>query len=203
MNLHTKITVPYKQILVPCLSLLMLTAIAASGDAAAAPRRASAAVVDGQRDFDWEIGAWHTRVRVLADPLSGSEDEWLHFEGTSVVRPLLDRRANVVELDVSGPNGRIEGLNLRLYEPQAGRWSLTFVNVRDGLLTPSVYGGFHDGVGEFYGDDQLGGRAIKVRFLIFRQGPDKARFEQAFSDDGGETWETNWIAVDNRIDNAG
>jgi hypothetical protein len=118
-----------------------------------------------------------------------------------VVRPLLDRHANFVELKVSGPNGRIEGPNLRLYEPQAGRWNLTFVNIRDGLLTPSVYGGFHDGVGDFFGDDQLGGRAIKVRFLIFRQGPDKARFEEAFSDDGGKTWETNWIAVDTRIDN--
>ncbi|MCG5439807.1 hypothetical protein [Micromonospora foliorum] len=202
MNLHTKIAVPYKRILVTCLPLLML-AMAASGGAATASFRAPAAVEDGQRDFDWEIGAWHTKVRVLADPLSESEDEWLQFEGTSVVRPLLDRRANVVELKVSGPNGRIEGLNLRLYEPQAMRWSLTFVNIRDGLLTPSVYGGFHDGVGEFYGDDQLRGRAITVRFLIFRQGPDKARFEQAYSDDGGQTWETNWIAVDNRIDNGG
>ncbi|MEV0428454.1 hypothetical protein [Micromonospora sp. NPDC050495] len=201
MNLHAKITRPYRRVLIPCLSLLMLAATAASGGAAAAPLRASAAVEDGQRDFDWEIGAWHTTVRVLADPLSGSADEWLHFEGTSVVRRLLDRRANVVELTVSGPDGRIEGLNLRLYEPQAGRWSLTFVNLRDGLLTPSVYGRFHDAVGEFYGDDQLGGRAIKVRFLIFRQGPDRARFEQAFSDDGGVTWETNWIAVDTRIDN--
>ena len=203
MNLPTTIARPYRRILVPCLSLFLLAAVAASGDAAAAPLRASTAVENGQHEFDWEIGAWHTTVRVLADPLSDSADEWLHFEGTSVVRPLLDRHANVVELKVSGPNGRIEGLNLRLYEPQAGRWSLTFVNIRDGLLTPSVYGGFHDGVGEFYGEDQLGGRAIKVRFLITRQGPNKARFEQAYSDDGGKTWETNWIAVDNRIDDAG
>jgi hypothetical protein len=175
----------------------MLITMAASGDASTAP--APSTVADGQRDFDWEIGTWHTTVRVLAEPLSESADEWLRFTGTSVVRPLLDRRANVVELEISGPNGRIDGLNLRLYEPQAERWSLTFANLRDGLLTPSVYGGFHDGTGEFYGDDQLDGRPIKVRFLISRQGPDKARFEQAFSADGGTTWETNWIAVDRRI----
>jgi hypothetical protein len=173
----------------------MLIAMAASGGATTAPE---SAVADGQRDFDWEIGTWRTSVRVLAEPLSESPDEWLEFTGTSVIRPLLDRRANVVELDVSGQSGRIEGLNLRLYEPREGRWSLTFVNIRDGLLTPAVYGGFHDGVGEFYGDDQLDGRPITVRFLIFRQGPDKARFEQAFSADGGTTWETNWIAVDRR-----
>jgi hypothetical protein len=189
-------TVPYRRILIAGLSAIMLIATAASGDAATAP--AAAAVADGQQDFDWEIGAWRTTVRVLAEPLSESADEWLQFTGTSVVRPLLDRRANTVEFEVSGQSGRIDGLNLRLYEPQAGRWSLTFVNIRDGLLTPAVYGGFHDGVGTFYGDDQLGGRPIRVRFLIFRHGQDEARFEQAFSADGGTTWETNWIAVDRR-----
>jgi hypothetical protein len=183
-------TVPYRRILVAGLAVLMLVAMAASGNAST--------VADGQRDFDWELGTWRTTVRVLAEPLSGSADEWLQFTGTSVVRPLMDRRANVVELDVSGQSGRIEGLNLRLYEPRRERWSLSFVNIRDGLLTPAVYGGFTNGVGEFYGDDQLDGRPIRVRFLIFRQGQDKARFEQAFSADGGTTWETNWIAVDRR-----
>lgn len=201
MDIHPQLTGPYKRILFGFLSLLTLTAmVTVSGDASTTSTKPAASTDEGQRDFDWEIGTWHTRVRVLADPLSETEDEWLHFEGTSVVRPLLDRRANVVELDVAGPDGRIEGLNLRLYEPQAQRWSLTFVNARDGLLTPAVYGGFDDGVGTFYGDDHLGGRPIKVRFLIFRQGPDKARFEQAFSADDGATWETNWIAIDRRID---
>jgi hypothetical protein len=190
-------TIPYRRILTAGLSALLLLATAASGDASPFP--ASSTIADGQRDFNWEIGTWRSTVQVLADPLSDSPDEWLHFSGTSTVRPLLDRQANVVEFEVSGPNGRIDALNLRLYEPQAQRWSLTFVNMRDGLLTPAVYGGFRNGVGEFYGDDQLGGRPIKVRFLVFRQGPDKARFEQAFSDDGGTTWETNWIAVDRRV----
>lgn len=190
-------TVPYRRILVAGLSAFLLIAMATSGDAATAP--ASSPGADSQRDFDWETGTWRTTVRVLAEPLSDSPDEWLQFTGTSAVRPLMDRKANVVEFEVSGPSGRIEALNLRLYEPQAGRWSLTFVNIRDGLLTPAVYGGFHDGVGEFYGDDQLGGRPIRVRFLVFRQGPDKARFEQAFSADDGTTWETNWIAVDHRV----
>ncbi|MGH3762757.1 hypothetical protein [Actinophytocola sp.] len=190
-------TVPYRRVLVAGLSALMLITMAASGDASTAP--ASSTGADGQRDFDWEIGTWRTTVRVLAEPLSESADEWLQFTGTSIVRPLLDRRANVLEFEVSGPNGRIDALNLRLYEPQAQRWSLTFVNIRDGLLTPAVYGGFHNGVGTFHGDDQLGGRPIKVRFLIFRQGPNKARFEQAYSADDGTTWETNWIAVDRRI----
>jgi hypothetical protein len=192
MRIRTLLTVPHRRILVAVLAALAATAPAsASGDTAGAD--------NGQRDFDWELGTWRSDVRVLADPLSDTEDQWLTFTGTTVVRPLLDRRANVVELKVTGPTGRIEALNMRLYEPQATRWSLTFVNIRDGLLTPAVYGGFHDGVGEFYGDDQLGGRPIKVRFLIHRQGADRARFEQAFSADNGTTWETNWIAVDRRV----
>jgi hypothetical protein len=199
MNTHTLATVPYKRIAAVCLSLLTLTSAAASGVGPSFSPDRAAAVADSQRSFDWEFGTWRTDVRLLADPLSESADEWLHFEGTTKVRPLMGGRENVVELDVQGPNGRIQALNLRLYEPQADRWSLTFINVGDGLLTPAVYGGFHDGVGEFYGDDQLGGRPIKVRFLILPQGPNKARFEQAFSDDGGETWETNWIAVDKRV----
>jgi hypothetical protein len=188
-------TVPYGRILVAGLSALLLFGTVGSGAAATAPPT----VTDGQRDFDWELGTWRTSVQVLADPLSETPDEWLQFDGTSDVRPLMDRRANVVELDVSGPSGRIEGMNLRLYEPQAGRWSSTFVSMRNGVLTPSVYGGFRDGVGTFYGDDELNGKPITVRFLIFRHGPDKARFEQAFSADGGTTWETNWIAVDRRV----
>ncbi|WP_225440200.1 hypothetical protein [Amycolatopsis eburnea] len=189
-------TMPYRRILTAGVSAFMLIAMATSGDASTAP--ASSTAAGGQCDFDWEIGTWHTTVRVLAEPLSESADEWLQFSGTSVVRPLLDRRENVVELKVAGPSGHIDALNLRLYEPAAQRWSLTFVNARDGLLNPAVYGGFHDGVGEFYGDDQLGGRPIKVRFLVFRQGQDTARFEQAFSADGGTTWETNWVAIDRR-----
>lgn len=195
MRIRT-LTVPHGRILV---ALFALLALAVPASAAAAPSAAE----DGRRDFDWEIGTWRTEVRVLANPLSDTADHWLSFEGTSVVRPLLDRRANVVELKVAGPDGRIEGLNLRLYEPQANRWSLTFINIRDGLPTPAVYGGFRDGVGEFTGDDHLGDRPIKVRFRITRQGTDKVKFEQAYSADGGLTWETNWIAVDRRIDSAG
>lgn len=190
-------TIPFRRILNVALFATLVCVVAASG--VAAPTSASSTIADGQRDFDWEVGTWRSSVQVLADPLSESPDEWLEFTGTSTVRPLMDRRANVVEFEVSGPAGRIEALNLRLYEPQAQRWSLTFVSMRDGLLTPAVRGGFRDGVGEFYGDDQLGDRPIKVRFLITRVSQDEARFEQAFSADGGTTWETNWIAVDHRI----
>jgi hypothetical protein len=199
MHLYSGTSLARKRIMIVCMTVLVLTATTSAGGASTTSPTSPAANDDGQHDFDWELGKWRSDVRVLADPLSGSADEWLRFEGTTVVRPLMGRRANVVEFEVTGTAGRIEALNLRLFEPQADRWSLTFVNLRDGLLTPAVYGGFRDGVGEFFGEDRLNGRPILVRFLITRQGPDRARFEQAYSGDDGATWETNWIAIDRRI----
>jgi hypothetical protein len=172
----------------------IMSAVLALASAAAVP----VTPPDGQKDFDFEFGEWKTEVRVLRNPLSG-RSEWAEYEGTSIVRPLLDGRANLVELSVSGPAGRIEGLSLRLYDPATGQWSLNYASLRNGQLTPPVVGGFRDGRGEFYGDDTLGDRPIRVRFVISDITEDSARFEQAFSADGGRTWETNWIAVDTRL----
>lgn len=153
---------------------------------------------DGQRDFDFEIGTWRTRLSRLSRPLSGSTT-WVQYEGTTVVRQVWNGRANLVELNVEGPAGRIEGLSLRLYNPQTGQWSLHFSNSRDGILAPPVTGRFANGRGEFYGPDTLNGRPILVRFVISVITPDSCRFEQAFSEDGGKTWEANWVAVDTRV----
>ena len=158
-----------------------------------------AAARDGQKDFDWEIGTWTTRVRVRRNPLSGAAPDWAEYEGTSVVKPLMNGRANFVELSVTGARGSIEGGALRLYNPQSRQWSLNFASLRDGMLTAPVFGGFDGrGRGLFYGQDMLNGRAILVRFIITQVSPREARFEQAYSVDGGQSWEDNWIAVDTR-----
>ena len=153
---------------------------------------------DGQRDFDFEIGRWTTHLTRLQRPLSGST-AWVEYSGTTVVRKVWDGRANLVELDVSGAAGRIEGLSLRLYNPKARQWSLNFSNSAGGTLSPPVIGQFRNGRGEFFGQDGLGDRAILVRFIITPLTPDSIRFEQSFSDDGGRTWEVNWIATDTRM----
>ena len=154
---------------------------------------------DGQHDFDFELGTWTTNVRVLRNPLSGQAPNWAEYRGTSVVRPLLNGRANFVELSVEGPAGRIEGGALRLYNPQSRQWSLNFASLRNGMLTAPVFGGFDGrGRGAFYGQDMLEGRAILVRFMITQVSEKEARFEQGYSADGGSTWETNWIAIDTR-----
>lgn len=154
---------------------------------------------DGQHDFDFEIGTWRTELRRLEQPLTGSTS-WVEYEGTSVVSKVWDGRANLVELDVEGPTGRIEGLSLRLYNPQSRQWSLNFANSRVGTLTPPVIGEFRDGRGEFHGQTTVDGRVVYVRFIITNLTPDSWRFEQSFSADGGRTWEPNWIAIDTRLD---
>jgi hypothetical protein len=158
----------------------------------------AAAQRDGQHDFDFEIGTWHTRLKRLQKPLTGSID-WVEYEGTTVVRKVWNGAANLVELDVDGPAGRIQALSLRLYDPPARQWSLNFSNLKGGTLSPPTIGGFKDGRGEFYSQETLDGRAILVRFVISGITADAAHFEQAFSDDGGKTWEVNWIATDTRI----
>jgi hypothetical protein len=153
---------------------------------------------DGQHDFDFEIGAWKTKLKRLAKPLSGSQI-WIEYEGTTVVREIWDGRANLVELEVTGEKGRIQGASWRLYNPETRQWSLNFANSRTGVLTAPVFGEFRDARGEFYGQDTLNGRVIQVRFIITPMTSDTCHFEQAFSDDGGKTWEVNWIADDTRI----
>lgn len=159
--------------------------------AAAQPR-------DGQHDFDWEIGTWKTKLSRRLRPLTGS-NEWVEYEGTSVVSKVWGGRANLVELDVTGSAGRIEALSLRLYNPESRQWSLNFSNVRSGTMFPPTIGELKNGRGEFYSQETLNGRAILVRFIISDITKDSARFEQAFSDDGGKNWEVNWIAIDTRV----
>lgn len=152
---------------------------------------------DGEHDFDFEIGTWKTHLSRLDHPLTGSHT-WIEYYGTSLVRKIWDGRANLVELEVDGPPGHVEGLSMRLYNPQSHQWSLNFANVRVGTLGVPTIGEFKNGRGEFYDQEEFNGRMILVRNTWMDITADSCRFEQAFSDDGGKTWEPNWIAVDTR-----
>jgi hypothetical protein len=159
----------------------------------------SAAVArDGQHDFNFNIGSWKTQLSRLKEPLNGST-AWVKYEGTTLVREVMGGRANLVELDVAGEAGRIEGVLLRLYNPQTRQWSLNFASMRNGTMTPPMVGGFKDGRGEFFAKDTFNDKPILVRFVITKLTPTTCRFEQAFSADDGKTWEVNWIATDTRV----
>jgi hypothetical protein len=167
--------------------------------AAARDNGLQAAAQGYSHDFAWEIGLWKTHLKRRLHPLTGS-NEWVEYEGTTAVRKIWKGRANMAELDVTGPAGHIEGAAWRLYNPAARQWSLNFSNARVGTLTPPTIGEFKGGRGEFYSGDTLDGRAILVRFVISAITANSAHFEQSFSADGGQTWETNWIADDTRLE---
>ena len=99
---------------------------------------------DGRADFDFAIGTWKTKVKRLVKPLTGSK-EWAEYEGTTVCSKIWNGRANLVELNVSGPTGRIEVLSLRLYNPESQQWNLNVASLRGGTLSPPVIGEFQEG----------------------------------------------------------
>ena len=152
---------------------------------------------DGQHDFDFEIGTWKTHISRLLNPLTGSA-AWVEFDGTSVVRKIWNGRANLVELEADGPTGHLQVLSLRLYNPQSRQWSLYAANSSSGTLSVPTIGEFKNGRGEFFDHEPFNGRMILVRNVWTDITPDSCRFEQSFSDDGGKTWEVNWIATDTR-----
>jgi len=160
--------------------------------------RALPAKRDGQHDFDFNIGTWKTHLKRLTQPLTGSQT-WVEYEGTTVVRKVWGGRANLAELEADGPAGHLQVLSLRLYDPQAGQWSLNSASSRSGRLSTPTVGEFKDGRGEFFDQEEFNGRMILVRNVWSNITADSGRFEQSFSDDGGKTWEVNWIAVDTRV----
>lgn len=146
----------------------------------------------GQRDFDFQLGVWKTHVKRLRKPLTGSSD-WVEYDGLSIVSKVWDGHASLIELKADGPAGRIEGMGLRLYNPETRLWSLNWASSSDGALQTPMLGGFKNGRGEFYDHELFNGKAIFARNSFFDITPNSISFEQSFSEDGGKTWEVNWI----------
>ena len=149
---------------------------------------------DGQHDFDFHFGTWKTHIMRLAHPLSGS-NTWIELNGTVKVRKVWDGRANMEELEAGNATTHFKGMTLFLYNPKAHQWSQAFVNMDDGTLNPPLIGEFKNGRGELFDQETYNGRTILVRFVWSDITPDSHHVEQAFSDDGGKTWEPNFIAT--------
>lgn len=156
---------------------------------------------DGQHDFDFELGTWKIHLKRLEHRLTGSTT-WVEFDGTSVTRKVWGGRADLEEFETDSPvGGHIEGLTLRLYDPQTHQWSLYWATSKSGTIGPPTIGQFKDGRGEFYDTEPSGpdGRSILVRFIWSKTDTNSPHFEQSFSDDGGKTWEVNWITDQTRV----
>lgn len=160
-------------------------------DVLQALKRQAEQSADGRHDFDFLHGAWQVRNRRLQRRLAGCTT-WDTFDARVTCRPLLGGLANL-ETHETDWNGGYRGLALRLYAPHARRWSIHWANGDDGVLEPPVIGGFDGDVGVFEGEDLHAGRPVRARFTWTRLDAVHARWEQAFSADGGASWETNWV----------
>jgi hypothetical protein len=188
---------PMKSLNAAAMSTLICT-LSLATPATAQPEAAAAQRRDGQHDFDFEIGVWKTHLKRLVHPLSGS-NSWVELEGTTVVRKIWNGQANLAELTTDAASGHLQVLSLRLYDPRSLQWSLNTANANSGSLSVPTIGEFKDGRGEFFDQESFNGRTILVRNVWSDISAESCRFEQAFSDDGGRTWEVNWIAVDTRV----
>lgn len=141
-------------------------------------------------DFDFFVGSWKVANRRLRTWLAG-DTEWDEFEGTSVCRLLLDGVGMVDEM--AFPSKDVTGMTVGFHDQKTGEWSLYWVDGRDGILTEPVVGKVGGGDGEFFGETVHEGRTVRVRNSWAGESADAFRWEQAFSADGGETWELNWV----------
>lgn len=152
---------------------------------------------DGSHDFDFQTGRWRIRNERLKERLKGCT-EWETFEASQTARLLPGGLGNIDDYFTDHWPGFV-GMSLRLYNPRTRQWSIYWASNRIDGLEPPVVGRFENGVGIFEGHQELDGRPILVRFTWSDITKDSARWEQAFSPDGGKTWEKNWIMTMSRI----
>jgi hypothetical protein len=144
-------------------------------------------------DFDFFIGSWNVTHRRLNERLVGAT-EWTTFLGTCVAQKILGGYGNMDDNVLEIPTGTYRAVTLRSYDANSQTWSIWWLDSRNpGQLDVPVVGQFNQGVGTFYADDTLAGQPIRVRFTWLVANPDAPRWEQAFSADGGNNWETNWV----------
>lgn len=151
-----------------------------------------AAARDGSHDFDFALGRYHTHIRRLLDPLTGSK-KWVEYDGTKTDQPLLGGTGSLEVIEADGPE-HLEFMTLRLYSAAAHQWSLNFSSSSDGQMATPAIGQFENGVGTFLDQESYNGRTVLVRQLWSQITPNSYHFEQAFSADFGKSWEPNFIA---------
>lgn len=153
---------------------------------------------DGRADFDFFIGSWKVRNRRLRERLKGSSS-WDEFGGTTVARKILDGLGNIEEFTMERASGPIAGMTLRFFNPQSGQWNIYLANSVSGFDPQPAIGEFKEGRGEFYSQEIFEGKSIFCRVIWSEITPTSCHWEQAFSADGGRTWETNWVSDFERI----
>jgi len=147
---------------------------------------------DGRTDFDFLIGIWNVQHRRLKERLKGCT-EWEEFGGTGTVRHILGGLGNMDEFTMDRTSGRVQAVTVRLYNPVHDEWSIYWAtDSRPGRMDVPMVGRFNGSQGEFFSQELFEGRHIFSRFIWTPNSAEACHWEQAFSDDGGKNWETNW-----------
>ena len=143
-------------------------------------------------DFDFVIGQWRVRHRRLNARLCGCT-EWTEFSGRMETRKILQGFGNLEDNVLGFPEGEVRAAALRSFDPVTRTWAIWWLDGRaPHQLDVPVVGIFSGGEGTFYADDSLNGKPIKIRFIWKVNPGANPTWEQAFSDDDGSSWETNW-----------
>jgi hypothetical protein len=148
--------------------------------------------------FAFQTGEWRVLHRKLKQRLVGNND-WFQFDGTCRAWEILGGKGNVDDNWLDDPNGAYAAATVRRMDLKTGVWSIWWVDPRFPGIDQPVHGIFQNGVGIFQGEDVLNGKPIHVRFIWSKITGDHAQWEQAFSPDGGATWETNWVMEFERL----
>jgi hypothetical protein len=151
-------------------------------------------------DFDFLVGRWRVSHRRLVGRLVGST-EWEAFDGECTMQKMLGGQANVDDNVLHAPAGTYRAMTIRVFDPDTRAWSIYWIESRypPSTIENPVVGGFAGNRGVFFSDEEWEGRRIRTRFVWENDGPDSCRWEQAFSTDGGLTWEPNWYMAFERI----
>jgi hypothetical protein len=154
--------------------------------------------IEGAADFDFLIGDWSVRHRRLERRLEQNTN-WIEFSGPASARKILAGLGNIDEIAIDLPTGPYVGATLRLFSPSTRLWSIYWMDSRNPGLDPPMTGQFTGNCGLFYGDDTFEGKPIRVRFIWTVLSATACRWEQAFSSDEEQSWETNWTMEFTRV----
>lgn len=169
--------------------------VAANNATGLPPADQTRAARDGSHDFDFLYGKWKMPNHRLVKRMADSHD-WEDFMSYDECRPLPGGIGNEDFYKTDHWKDFV-GMTTRTYDPKTGLWRIYWVDnyFSGGVIEAPVVGKFEGNVGVFEAPDTFNGKPIIVRFTwtVNPKGSKVvANWEQAFSADGGKTWETNW-----------
>lgn len=176
------------------LAATVAATVAASAVALSGAVGSASAAVPTSHAFDYQLGTWRVHVARLTNP-GAAPARWTHYDGTHTVIPLLSGRANIGVLEIAGPQGPIEGLQIRLFNPQTQRWGLSFASGSDGEVQAPSVGQFTGDRGTFLSSERIAGHSAQVRSETIAAGTSHYRDVISYSLNGGTTWQPMWIAT--------